>query len=68
VEENVEITPETEARLQTVAALLTEQKQMPAELRVSVEDHEAGRSMSLEEYKARTMARRQAHDSAREDQ
>ena len=75
----MKITPEIEARLeaeaaqrgltpeQTIAALSTDQEEMVAALRASEEDHEAGRSMSLEEYKTRMMARRQERNAAKDN-
>lgn len=75
----MEITPETESLLlrvaaqrgltpeETVATLLMKQAEMLAELRASEEDHEAGRSMTVEEYRARMRARRQARDAAKDE-
>ncbi len=72
--------PETEALLRVVAArrgltpeqtvdtLLMEQEQVLAELRASEEDHEAGRSMTIDEYRASAMARRQARDGVKDNQ
>lgn len=76
----ITLEPETEALLRVVAArrgltpeqavdtLLMEQEQMIAELRASEEDHEAGRSMTIDEYKVRAMARRQAREAAKDNQ
>lgn len=76
----ITLEPEIEALLRVVAArrgltpeqavetLLMEQEQMIAELRASEEDHEAGRSMTIDEYKARAMARRQTRDAAKDNQ
>lgn len=75
----MELTPEIEARLKAVAArrglspsevtamFLAEQEEMLAGLRASVEDREAGRSMTLDEYEASAMARRQACDATKDD-
>ena len=72
--------PETEALLRVVAArrgltpeqtvdtLLMEQEQVLAELRASEEDHEAGRSMTIDEYRTSAMARRQARDGVKDNQ
>ena len=72
--------PETEALLRVVAArrgltpeqtvdtLLMEQEQVLAELRASEEDHEAGRSMTIDEYRASAMARRQVRDGVKDNQ
>ena len=72
--------PETEALLRVVAArrgltpeqtvdtLLMEQEQVLAELRASEEDHEAGRSMTIDEYRASAMARRQARGGVKDNQ
>jgi predicted transcriptional regulator len=74
----MEITPETEARLQAVAAqrgltpeqtiidLLTEQEKTLAALRASVEDFAAGRWISLEDYEAQILAERQAHEAVKD--
>jgi len=75
----MELTPETEARLRAVAArrslspdkaatmFLAEQEEMLIGLRASEEDHEAGRSMTIDEYRASAMARRQARGTAKDD-
>jgi predicted transcriptional regulator len=39
------------------------ESEMLAELRASVEDHDAGRSMTIEEYRVKALARRQARDA-----
>ena len=49
-------------------ALTGAEEEMIAELRASDEDHEAGRSMTIDEYKARAMARRQARDGVKDNQ
>ncbi len=41
------------------------EEELVAELRASVEDHAAGRSMTIEEYRAKTLARRQERDKQR---
>ena len=41
------------------------EEELVAELRASVEDHAAGRSMMIEEYRAKTLARRQERDKQR---
>ncbi len=42
--------------------------EMLAGLRASEEDHDAGRSMTIEEYRARALARRQERDAAKTPQ
>lgn len=76
----MELTPEIEAHLRAVAArrglspdqatamFQAEQEEMLAGLRASEEDHEAGRSMTLDEYRAGAMARRQARGAAKDDE
>ena len=76
----ITLEPETEELLRVVAArrgltpeqavdtLLMEQEQMLAGLRASEEDHDAGRNMTIDEYKSRAMARRQARDAVKDDQ
>ena len=41
------------------------EEELVAELRASVEDHAAGRSMTIEEYRSRALARRQGRDRQR---
>ncbi len=41
------------------------EEELVAELRASVEDHAAGRSMTIDEYRAKTLARRQERDKQR---
>ncbi len=48
------------------ALVKAEEEEIVAELRASEEDHEARRSMTVEEYKVRMRARRQARDAAKD--
>ena len=50
------------ALLDQALAQAESEAEMLAELRASVEDHAAGRSMTIEEYREKALARRRARD------
>lgn len=51
------------ALLNPALADAEEQQTLLAELQASADDHDAGRSMTIEEYRAKAMLRRQIRDA-----
>lgn len=51
------------ALLSPALASAEEQETLLAELQESADDHDAGRSMTIEEYRAKTLLRRQKRDA-----